>query len=133
MKLEMELLRDLLLHVEEHAKRPISDIESIELNGWSEDQVAYHVILAEEDGLIRARIDHLPDDEDPELTYVAYNVHRLTSRGHELLGTIREPKHWKAIKDGSKKAGLATIGALVSFGEAYVKAKANEYLGIATS
>lgn len=130
MKLEMDLLRDLLLYVEEHANRPVSEIEDISLDGWQPDEVAYHVILAEEDGLIKAVIEMLPDDTDLALTHVVYTVQRLTSRGHELLGAIREPRHWKVIKDGSKKAGLATIGAIVSFAEAYVKAKANQYLGV---
>lgn len=132
-KLEMDLIRDLLLYVEKHAERPESDLENIELKGWSQDQVAYHVILAKEDGLLKATVEKIPDDKDPIITHVGYTVHRLTPRGHELLGVIRVPKHWRTIKDGSKKAGVATIGALVSYGEAYAKVKINEYLGIGHS
>lgn len=121
MKLEMDLLRDLLLYVEEKATRPESDLENIDLSGWTADQVAYHVVLAQEDGLIKATIDELPGDGDPEETYIAYTVHRLTSRGHELLGIIREAKHWRLLKQGASKAGVATVGALFSMGQAYLK------------
>jgi hypothetical protein len=132
-KFEPDLLRDLLLHIEEHATEVHSELEEISLTGWTDKEVTYHVVRAEEAGLINATIDELPDDEDPILLHVVYRVHGLTFRGHELLGAIRTPKHWRVIKDGSKKAGIATVGAIFSFAEAFVKAKASEYLGLPPS
>jgi hypothetical protein len=41
MKLEVDLVRQLLLHIEEHAKRPISDLNSIKIDGWMDDQIDY--------------------------------------------------------------------------------------------
>lgn len=120
MKLEVDLIRDLLLFVEVNAARPVSHLESIALEGWSEDQIAYHIILAEEDGLIKALVDEVPGNDDPENIYVTYTINRLTSRGHELLGVVRQPKHWRIIKAGAAKAGVATIGALFSLGQAYM-------------
>lgn len=133
MKLEPDLLRELLLHIEEHATEVYSQMEKISLAGWSDKQVTYHVVRAEEAGLIQATIESLPDDTDPMFTHMDYNVHSLTFRGHELLGVIRTPAHWKLIKEGSKKAGIATVGAIFSFAEAYVKSKASEYLGLPPS
>lgn len=133
MKLEIDLLRDLLLYIEKNAVRPESQLEDIAIGNWSGDQIAYHVVLAEESGLIKATIESLPDNDDDTVWHVGYVVHRLTAAGHELLGTIREPRHWRAVKEGSKKAGLATLSAIASFAEAYVKMKANQYLGLGTA
>ncbi|MHA6641337.1 DUF2513 domain-containing protein [Mesorhizobium sp. A623] len=133
MKLEPDLLRDLLLHIEEHATEVHCEMGEISLAGRADKEVTYHVVRAEEAGLIQATIEGLPDDDDPMVTHIDYSVHSLTFRGHELLGAIRTPKHWKVIKEGSKKAGIATVGAIFSFAEAYVKAKAGEYLGLPSS
>lgn len=131
MRLEPDILRELLLHIEEHATEVHSELEEISLEGRSAKQVTYHVVRAEEAGLVQATIDTLPDSTNPSILHVIYTVHSLTFRGHELLGAIRTPKHWKAIKEGSQKAGIATVAAIFSFAEAYVKAKVSEYLGLA--
>ncbi|MBB4002648.1 hypothetical protein GGR03_001723 [Aurantimonas endophytica] len=121
MKLELDLLRELLLYVEEKADRPVSALEDITIEGWTREQIAYHVIIAAEDGLIKAIIDDVPDTEDPDIVNVAYIVNRLTGRGHEMLGVIRAPKHWRWIKAQSSKVGVATVGALFKLGQDYVK------------
>ena len=133
MKLEMDLLRDLLIYVEEEAKEPISDLQDIKIGDWTESDIAYHVILAEEGGAIKAIIDYLPNPENPDVPDVAYSIQRLTFNGHELLGSIREPKHWKAIKSGAKSAGVATVGALGTYAQAYMKLQISKYLGVELS
>lgn len=130
LKLEMDLLRDLLLYVEENADRPYCDLEDIELEGWSEDQITYHVVMAAEDGLIKATVDSLPDEDEPRILHIVYSVHRLTMRGHNFLGSIVEPSNWEAIKGGAKKMGVVTIDAAVDLAKAFVKAKAAEYVGL---
>ena len=132
-KLEMDLLRDLLLHVEEKASRPYNDLEDIVLDGWTDDQITYHVVLAAEDGLLTATVDSLPDDEDPVIVHVTYSVHRLTSKGHELLGTIREPSAWIAVKGGVNKVGAVTVSVVSAVAQAYLKQKVAEYTGIQIS
>ncbi|MDX1004622.1 DUF2513 domain-containing protein [Sinorhizobium medicae] len=130
LKLEMDLLRELLLYVEKNADRPHSDLENIEIDGWSKEQIEYHVVLAFEDGLIKARIDELPDFEDAGILHIDYSVHRLTMRGHNFLGSIVEPSNWEAIKGGAKKAGAVTTSLLYSIAEAYVKQRVTEITGI---
>lgn len=130
MKLQLDLLRDLLLHVEDAAQEPISDLSEIVLDGWTGKEVTYHVIRAEEAGFIQAIIDKLPDHENPENILVTYSIQSLTFTGHEFLGAIREPKHWKAIKTGAKSAGVATVGTLGVFAQAYMKLQISKYLGV---
>lgn len=130
LKLEMDLLRELLLYVEEKADRPYCDLTDIELKGWTEDQITYHVIMAAEDGLIKATVDGIPDDEDPAIVHMDYSVHRLTMRGHNLLGSIVEPGNWEAIKVGAKKAGAVTVSLLYKVAEAYVMQKVSQATGL---
>jgi hypothetical protein len=130
MKLDMDLLRELLIYVEEKATRVHSDLEGIEIGGWSGEEITYHVVLAESDGLIKATIDSLPDEEDPELAQIEYSVHRLTMRGHDFLGSVREPSNWEAVKSGTRKIGAVTVGAAVEFAKAYVKMKITAATGV---
>ncbi len=130
MKLELDLLREILLYVEEHGARPYNDLENIKIDGWSDDEITYHVVIADEDGLLKATVEGLPDDEDPSILHLVYSVHRLTSRGHELIGAIREPKAWNVVKTGLGKVGSVTVNAVFGVAEAYLKQKIVEYSGM---
>lgn len=130
MRLQMDLVRDLLLYIEENAKRPVDDLEDISLPNWREDDIAYHVVLLEEAGLVAATINTIPDSDDPSLVEVLYSVRRLTFNGHEFLNTVREPEQWGIVKEGAKKAGAYTLGAIARIAEAYVSMKINSVLGI---
>jgi hypothetical protein len=131
MKLEMDLLRDLLIFVENNALRPHSDLDDIELPPWGEDQVAYHVTLAEEAGLLIATIDTLPDDDDRRIVHTSYSVHRLTMRGHDLLVSVADPTTWETVKSGAKKVGSLTVGAVFDIAIAYAKQRLSAQLGVA--
>ncbi|MFD1197387.1 DUF2513 domain-containing protein [Brucella gallinifaecis] len=130
MKFEIDLLRDLLIYVEENAVDPWSDLVEVSLEGWTPKEITYHVILAEEAGLIKAWLSEIPDAENPINILVSFSIQRLTFNGHELLGSIREPKHWQLIKKGAKSAGIGTVGALGSYIQAYVKAEINKRFGL---
>lgn len=129
-KLNQDLLRALLLHIEEHATRPISDLQEIEIEGWNEADIAYHVLLAKEAGLIKARIDDVPDADDPGISHIAYSVERLTMEGHGFLGAVRDPKRLRAIKKLAAAAGAETVKTIAVVAEAYVLAKVKELTGI---
>ncbi|MVA50947.1 DUF2513 domain-containing protein [Agrobacterium vitis] len=78
MKLEIDLLREVLLFVEEKAARPLNEIEQVSIPGYEDAAVAYHIILAEEAGLLVAQIDTLPDTDDDAVLHVGYSIQRLT-------------------------------------------------------
>lgn len=111
MKLEPDLLRALLIHVEGHAQRPHSNLECIEIDGWSQDEITHHVVMAHEDGLIKASIFELPGDGD--LIEYEYDIHGIHMRGYEFINLTRDEAVWRKTKDAAKKAGLATGDQLV--------------------
>jgi len=123
MKLEVDLVRQLLLHIEEHATRPISDLDSIKIDSWTRDQIDYHIVLLEEAGLIEADLENLSDHNDPDVLYVSYNVHRLTYKGHELLETIRDDSVWRVVKEKARTVGAVTLPVVAQIGGAYIKTK----------
>ncbi|MEN5106668.1 DUF2513 domain-containing protein [Brucella anthropi] len=130
MKLEIDLMRDLLLHIEESASDPISSLTDIVIPSWSKEQIDYHVLQAQEAGFLQAHIDTMPMPEDPMRIEVHYEVMRLTFAGHEFLSAIRQPKHWKVIKSGAKGLGLASLSAIGSFAQAYAKSQIEKHFGV---
>ena len=101
MKRDMDLLRSLLLKVEEQPFNGPFPI--IEIQGHSKDEVAYHARLAQEAGFVEAHFSMSGD----------FFVRRLTYAGHEFLDAAREDKLWNKAKDTVlKNAGTLTMDAL---------------------
>ncbi|QOZ66816.1 MULTISPECIES: DUF2513 domain-containing protein [Bradyrhizobium] len=123
MKLEVDLVRQLLLHIEEHATRPISDLDSIKIDGWTEDQIGYHVVQLKDAGFIEASISSVPDNENPDLVHVIYSVRRLTYKGHEFVETVRDDTIWRKVKKKGKAIGAMTLPALVNIGAGIIKSQ----------
>lgn len=130
MKFEPELLRDILLHVEEAATRAHADIDEIDLPQWGDEAIAYHVKLAMQDRLLDCTLASIPDDEDEAITHLSYSIHGITADGHRLIETIRDPVHWRMIKEGAAKVGNLGLTTLIQFAGAWVKLKITEKTGL---
>jgi hypothetical protein len=122
MKLDMDLVRDLLLHVEndpqlngKHWIRP-DTVEEIGAAGHSIDEVEYHLIMLIENGFIKGSMtmEGMPA------------INRLTWAGHELLDDIRDPSIWSQTKERLK--GLSGVGFSV-IGE-IARAEIKKHLGL---
>jgi hypothetical protein len=99
MKRDMDLIRALLLKVEE---APYGSMWSGEIPGYTHQQVMYHVELADEAGLLEASLLE-PD---------GFVVRRLTYAGHEFLDAAREDTIWnKAKQTLLNNAGALTLEA----------------------
>jgi Hypothetical protein (DUF2513) len=91
MKRDMELVRQILLLIEdhEHGHAP----PTIELPGYTEDIIGYHLVLMGEAGLL---------DVVETTTYGALSpsavVTRMTWAGHEFAANTRNETVWKKVK-----------------------------------
>ena len=85
MKRDMELMRKILLACEELDYDP-RYFSRLELEGYTDHQVGYHVILL-------AQAGYLVEAGFPGYGY----VHYLTWSGHELLEAIRDEGRWKRV------------------------------------
>lgn len=121
MKLDKELVREILLAVEAHD----------EAHGWMElaiegrtaKEVSYHVMLLDEAGF-------LSGISLGGINHFEWQPKRLTYTGHEFLDTVRDPEVWRRTKEGAEKAGVAGLGVLLELGKAYGKQLLKERLGL---
>lgn len=124
LKLEKELVREILLAVEAHD----------EAHGWMEltiegrtaKEVSYHVMLLDEAGF-------LSGISLGGINHFEWQPRRLTYKGHEFLDTVRDPEVWRRTKEGAEKAGVAGLGMLLELGKAYGKQLLKERLGLELS
>ncbi|MDT3749532.1 DUF2513 domain-containing protein [Pseudomonas kurunegalensis] len=121
MKLDKELVRDILLAVEAHDKP--NRWLSLKMPDRSDAETSYHVMLLAEAGLLKA-------DDVGGLNSFEWQATRLTYKGHEFLETVRDPEVWRRTKEGAEKAGIAGLSMLVELGKAYGKQLLKERLGI---
>src|SRR5580658_3094256 len=103
MKRDMELVREILVRVEE---LPLGGIHHISVEGYSREEIVYHVMLLDEAGLIEAEDCSSNDGID-------WLPRRLTYAGHEFLDSARSTKVWQEAKSWMlKTTGVLTIEGL---------------------
>lgn len=124
MKLDKDLVREILLAVEDSDHSPEESI-TLSLNNRTPQVVSYHVMLLHEAGLLVGRDASVLADVFP-----VWQPKRLTYRGHEFLDTVRDNEVWRRTKAGAEKAGVASLGLLLEIGKAYGKEVLKEKLGI---
>jgi hypothetical protein len=100
----MDLLRQILLEVEMQAFQ--RGYYELSIEGYTEEQISYHVQLARDAGLIEAI-----DLSDMDGT--CWRPTRLTFQGHEFLEAARNPSFWRQAKElVLQKTGTLTIEGL---------------------
>jgi len=87
----MDLVRKILLAVEEEDSYEIGDIP--EIPDYSSEQIAYHVEIMEEAGLLDASIEGVMGSPVPIIL-----LRRMTWTGHEFLDTARNQSVWDQAK-----------------------------------
>lgn len=101
MKRDLELLRQLLIEVEQ---LPGKDWTEITIPGHTGDEIVYHAHLAADQGLLEAKFA-------PRDMFVLFK--RLTYDGHEFLDAARSDTVWaKAKEHVLQTTGTLTIEAL---------------------
>jgi hypothetical protein len=96
MKRDMELARLILMRME--GQESYRDDISCDFEGYSEEQVHYHIMLLSEAGLIRA-IDA------SSMQDIHWIPQRLTWQGHEFLESARDNTIWNKAKEIMAKTG----------------------------
>ena len=118
MKLDKELVREILLQVEAGTD-PMGMID-LTIPDHEREEIAYHVQILDEAGFLEAI----------NLTTMGgydWRPKRLTYDGHEFLDTIRDPEAWRFTKETAKNAGVAGIKALFDIGKGYARQKLIEH------
>jgi hypothetical protein len=121
MKLDKDLVREILLAIEAHDE-PEGLIE-LHIDDRSAEEISYHVRLLDEAGLLAAL-------DTGGLDRFRWQPVRLTYQGHEFLDTVRDGEVWRRTKVGAEKAGVAGLSMLFDVAKAVGKQVFKERLGI---
>lgn len=102
MKRDMDLVRLMLLKVEEHphgfAPRDLA------LDGYTQEQIGYHAKLLGQAGLVDATDVTCMGDPSPAAAIVS-----LTWQGYEFLESARDAHIWDEAKTSLAKVGSAAL------------------------
>jgi hypothetical protein len=124
-KRDFDLIRSILLHIEESPHHLSGDYE-YHFDHSDQDAVANALELLAEKSLIISEYSPTsgshPSDWHAEV--------RMTWEGHDFLDSVRDPKIWKLTKDGAKQAGGAGFDLLKALAKGFVKKKIEEHTGV---
>ena len=128
MKRDMDLVRTILLYVEENAR--LNQIEYIamseiadaypEVSQFDQEDLDYHHKILVEAGYLTEVRAATGDGSDLGL---------LTWEGHEFLDKVRDPKIWRTTKSKAKAVGSWSVSILGEIAAATIKAELSK-LGV---
>lgn len=123
MRRDDDLIRQLMLDLES-ATAAVGDAHKVD--GYTRDEVAYHLALILRAGLAEGPEPRYPSDgSDPTIPRLIM-VLRLTPAGHDFIDTLRDDTVWKTVKESAKKAGGSlSLELLKQVGTAVIKAHLN--------
>jgi len=98
-KRDMDLVREVLLRVEEDTS---GSIKHLELDGFTPEEVAYHIVLLVEHGYLVGGVQPTVGNRPP-----IYIVQRMSWDGHEFLDLARNKTIWKEAKKTFVEKGAA--------------------------
>nr|WP_137831783.1 DUF2513 domain-containing protein [Methylobacterium sp. L1A1] len=129
MKRDIDLIRSLLLRLEEVQQRPLTTHtipfghESLAVEGHTADEIGHALELMLDAGFLQVeRPGFSPGG--------AILFQRLTWQGCEYLDDVRDPEVWRRTKDGASKVGGASLSFVWEMAKAYGKQVAKERLGL---
>lgn len=104
MKRDMELMRDILLKMEELPYT--GSFLDVTVSGHTEEEISYHIMLIDEAGLIKANDVSSSDG-------MCWKALRLSYAGHEFLDAARNDNVWSRAKEWvMASTGVLTLEAL---------------------
>ena len=94
MKRDLELIRELLLFFEE--KQDDAPVEVPPIEGYSQYQIAYHLLLMHEAGFLHGERQRSLSDPERVISVIPFT---LTWQGHEFLQSIKDDNMWRKLKE----------------------------------
>jgi hypothetical protein len=127
MKRDMDLMRELLLKLEALPMRrggivniPADD-EAIAVEGYSVDQIDYHLSQIRRSGFI---------DEGGARPASGIGFRCLTPAGHDFLDSVRDPETWSRTKKAAAGAGGFTLDLLADLAKGFVRKQIEDRTGV---
>lgn len=127
MRRDMDLIRAIMLKLEDMSvaqgtAEVLTPGESaMALEGYSPEEIAYHLTLISEAGLL---VDHA------RMMSGEFVFERLSVAGHDFVDSVRSPEIWAKTKKGAETAGGFTIDLLKDLAKGFVKKQVEELTGV---
>ena len=125
MKLDPDLVRELLLWGERELPSNSGELNFPAIDGFGETEIAYNCLLANEAGFFES----IKVQSAGEYFVQAY-PRKLTYQGHQYLETIRDDKIWAKAKEGATKIGSFSLETLGTVAKAVVAVQIKKYTGL---
>lgn len=127
MRRDMDLIRELMLKLEAMDCGPNSVYlfkpgdEDLAVDGFTDEEVSYHLALITEAGLIEHRGSRVMN---------GFMFSRLSWAGHDFVDSVRSPEVWAKTKKGVEAAGGFTVDLLKDLAKGFIKKQVEEYTGV---
>jgi hypothetical protein len=124
---DMDLIRQLLLKLEAfNGPRGAmyilnGDEPELAVEGYSGDQISYHLILLRDAGFVESPGSQPMDG----ITFA-----RVSWIGHDFLDSVRDPEIWAKTKKGAMAAGGFTIDLIVDLAKGFLKKQIEDRTGV---
>lgn len=105
MKRDMELIREIMLFLEEKPGPAHLKAEEFPMQGRSGLEIQYHLNLLYQAGFLNGE----PVKSSTSDRLIRVIPFDLTWEGHEFLEAVRDPEIWRRAKAGAASAGTASI------------------------
>lgn len=117
MERDMDLVREILLTLEKR-----TDLRNVEIEGYTAEQIGFHVWLMADAGLVRAT------EVTSQAAKVPYSIpFCITWQGYEFLALMKNDTNWKK----SKASVLSKVGAVgFEIVKALLVSEAKSHLGL---
>lgn len=128
MKRNMDLIRVLLLKLESIEARPGDvflfhlDDQDLRIEGYTAEQIYYHMDLLEEAGFIVGANGAKPMD--------GHIFQRLSYSGHDFVDSVRSDEVWNRTKKGVEEAGGFTLDLLKDLAKGFIRKQIADKTGI---
>ncbi len=117
MKMELELIRTLLMDMEARAcSNPKVSCHPAQIDGFTPQQISYHYWLLDNGGYIVAEkvtkfdteVEDLPDE---------YRPCCMTWKGQEFIRTLHDTDIWRQAVDAAKRGGTQSLELVIEAGK----------------
>ena len=125
MKLDFDIVRDLLLDCEENlGLNEFFQLSTFMENSIVSDEEIYAAMKLNEAGFIEAKIQKYLDGN------ITILIKSITWTGHQFLDNIRPKQSWDKVKDIAKKLGGASITLLAEIAPKVTAELINSQFGL---
>jgi uncharacterized protein DUF2513 len=120
MKLDMDLVRELLFALERKPGPWSLRRTEITIEGHDQTEIGYHLNRMYEAGFICGEVLRSTSTAERIIEVIPFD---LTWQGHQFLETVRDPELWRKTKAGARGIGSVGVDVLKDIAKGIIKKK----------